>query len=85
MHSCDQCGTTFTRKYNLTRHKDRHCKYGLPSYGVKTSQSTSNWPVTAATPDIDEFSPTLGQKRPSSSNFNAAHKETEPRNPKIKL
>ena len=26
MHSCDQCGTTFTRKNNLTRHKADRCK-----------------------------------------------------------
>ena len=27
MHSCNQCGTTFTRGNNLTRHKKYRCKY----------------------------------------------------------
>ena len=44
MHSCEQRETTFTQKNNLTRHKDSRSKYvqPLPSYGVKTNQSTSN-------------------------------------------
>ena len=30
MHCCDQCRTTFTRKSNLTRHKNSHCKHITP-------------------------------------------------------
>ena len=30
MHSCDQCRTTFTRKSNLTRHKNSRCKLVTP-------------------------------------------------------
>ena len=30
MHSCDQCRTTFTRKSNLTRHKNSRCKPVTP-------------------------------------------------------
>ena len=84
MHSSDHCGKTFTRKTILTRHKEGRCKYGhsLPSYGVKTSQSTSKWLVTG-TPPIDEFESTLRQKRSRSPNFDGADKETGPRNPKI--
>ena len=26
MYSCDQCGSRFTRRFNLTRHKDGRCK-----------------------------------------------------------
>ena len=55
----------------------------MPSYGVKTGQSTSKWSVKGTTP-INEFESTLGQKRSSSSpNFDGADKETRPRNPKI--
>ena len=77
MHSCDHCGKTFTRKTSLTRHKEGHCKYGqpLPSYDVKTSQSTSKWLVTGTPP--------RGQKRSRSPNFDGSDKETGPRNPKI--
>ena len=84
MHSSDHCGKTFTRKTSLTRHNEGRCKYGqpLPSYGVKTSQSTSKWSVTG-TPPINEFESTLGQKRSRSPNFEGADKETGPRNPKI--
>ena len=39
MHSCDQCGTKFTRKNNLTRHvKEGRCKY----VSAKKSQSPNN-------------------------------------------
>ena len=84
MHSCEHCGTTFTQKTSLTHHKEGRCKYGqpLPSYGVKTSQSTSKWSVTG-TPPINEFESTLGQKRSRSPNFDGADKEIGPRNPKI--
>ena len=80
MHFCNHCGKTFTRKTSLTRHKEGRCKYGqpLPSYGVKTSQSTSK-----GTPPINEFESTLGQKSSRSPNFDGADKETGPRNPKI--
>ena len=85
MHSCHHCRKTFTRKTSLTRHKEGRYKYGqpLPSYVVKTSQSTSKWSVTG-TPHINVFESTPGQKRSSRSpNFNGADKETGPRNPKI--
>ena len=32
MHSCDQCGTTFTRKGNLTRHNKARCKSSSNQY-----------------------------------------------------
>ena len=54
----------------------------MPSYGVKTSQSTSKWSVTG-TPPINEFEFTLRQKRSRSTNFDGADKETGPRNLKI--
>ena len=38
MHSCDQCGTTFTRKNNLTPHKEGRCRY----VSTKQSQSPNN-------------------------------------------
>ena len=39
MHSCDQCGTKFTRENNLTRHvKEGRCKY----VSAKKSQSPNN-------------------------------------------
>ena len=54
----------------------------VPSYGVKTSQSTSKWSVTGI-PPINKFESTLGQKKSRSPNFDGADKETGPRNPKI--
>ena len=45
MHSCDQCGTTFTRKSNLTRHKNSRCK---PVSTVKSSGTTEPTFVAAA-------------------------------------
>ena len=45
MHSCDQCGTTFTRKSNLTRHKNSRYK---PVSTVKSSGTTEPTLVAAA-------------------------------------
>ena len=56
-----------------------HSEAGVtPESGVTTKS------VKAETPHINEFCHTLGQQRPSSSNFNAADKETEQRNPKMR-
>ena len=54
----------------------------MPSYGVKTSQSTSKWEGTGTSP-INKFESTLGPKRLRPPNFDGADKETGPRNPKI--
>ena len=45
MHSCDQCGTMFTRKNNLTRHKNGRCK---PVSTVKSSGTIEPTFVAAA-------------------------------------
>ena len=39
MHSCEQCGTTFTRKNNLTRHKNDRCKHSSTAKPSGTSPS----------------------------------------------
>ena len=48
MHSCDQCGTTFTRKSSLLRHKNDRCRVSVrrqqADAGLERSSSSTLMP-----------------------------------------
>ena len=45
MHSCDRCGTTFTRKNNLTRHKEGRCKSVITRFAGEKRSSMDEIPT----------------------------------------
>ena len=49
MYTCNYCGKTFTRKFNLQRHQDGRCKssnkYGNISKNITETNQSTNLPV----------------------------------------
>ena len=83
MHSCDQCGTTFTRKNNLTRHKNGRCKPVSTAKSSAITEETMTHDGLASHHHIHSFnvddSKRLAVKRP----FDESFLEPRPKNPKI--
>ena len=74
MYSCVHCGSRFTRKFNLTSHKDGRCKPVTGSKGLVSSN------------DMREQDVPRKRLWSDSSEMNVANKTSKPsRNPKIQF
>ena len=75
MYSCDQCGSRFTRIFNLTRHKDGRCKPITVIKGLVRKVSSN---------DIGEQDVPRKRLLNVSAELNTADKTSKPfKNPKI--
>ena len=69
MYSCDQCGSRFTRRFNLTQHQDGHCKPITVIEGLVREVSSN---------DIGEQDVPRKRLLNDSAELNAADKTSKP-------